>query len=120
MTKITVTGDFSGAYAVCMVVERPVSPLLMAQMRRSGQQDCGKRQSLIPLQCESYPEFISAFAREGMRVDYTLPEVGTIVISGSPESRDQAYDIARRLAEFETKQGRPTEVTEINREIPCI
>lgn len=120
MTKLTVTGDFSGAYSVCMILERNVSPALMAQMKRSGQQDCGMRQSLVPLQCESYPEFIDAFSRDSAKLDYALPSFGPIEVSGDPRAREQAFEVALKLAEFETKRGRPTEVTEINRAIPCV
>ncbi len=119
VNKITITGDFNGSYTVCAVLERDVPAALLAQMRRSGQNDCGKRQSLVPLYCEQYPEFIFDISRKAMNADFVLPAEGPMLFGGDPNSRKDAEEVAARLAEFETKNGRPMELVPLNREIPC-
>lgn len=110
--KITVAGDIRGNFSVCEIIESYLPPSMVAMMKASGQVDSGKRQTLRPLQQENFQEFLATVDLNG--------NDGPMTFLGGGEGSSECYEIAQKLAEWETGHGRPTELQPINREVPCL
>lgn len=118
--NIVISGDMGGAFTICAVSEQHLPASVLAQMRRFGQNDCGKRQSLIPLQCSQYPDFLKSIDNKVLEHDPILPTEGPIRFWGNPQAAEQAREVALLLAEFEKKNGRQVEFVSLDRSIPCV